>query len=428
MKGFQALLLILLLNAFIPAGVTSSICFLLLFLVLLHGRHSFRVSTDLLRWSALPCAILLVAALNAPGHDLFDIFKDAWYMLYPILSLAAGYMLCREDEDLDPLIGSFVVGGLIVSLIYLGIFLVHINVLSKSVEDIRRANGPGFFLSILSPMVVVLGWLVGLRNTWLERHHTLTILSVWTCLVATFVSFSRSLWISVLLAIVANLGMFRRRVIAVVTSCLLFVLLITVVTVIPDSTAGGDSGGIQQKIVNSATEVMVQNQSDYGDVNNNWRGFEAFMALRTYLEGTSLNYIFGRGLGQLVDIGFYMRLGDVELRYLPILHNGYMYILVKSGVIGIVLYLMYLLSIYRHGRRQGSSVDKRKLFCGRLEIIISLIFLATTLVITGIYNRNELHPLMILLGVCFATTSNQRSLEITRDTTSSKGSIGRSGH
>jgi O-Antigen ligase len=408
MTGFWALLLILLLNAFIPAGVTSSVCFLLIFLVLLRGRYSFRIPTDLLKWSAVPCAILFVAALNAPGHDLFDIFKDAWYMLYPILSLAAGYVLCREDSDLDSLMGSFVLGGLIVSLAYLAVFLIHINLVSKSVEEIRRANGPGFFLSILAPMIVVLGWLLGVRNTWIEKHQTLTMVSVFTCLAATFLSFSRSLWISILLAIVANLGVFRKKLIVAVAGCLLLVLLVAVVVALPDSTASEDSGGIQQKFLKSATEVMVQNQTDYTDINANWRGFEAFMALRTYLEGTPSNYLLGRGLGQLVDIGFYMQLGDVELRYLPILHNGYMYILVKSGAIGVVLYLVYLLTIFRHGRRQGNSTDKRDLLCGRLEIVISLIFLTTTLVITGIYNRNELHPLMILLGVCLAATNGQK--------------------
>ena len=362
----------------------------------------------------MPCAILLVAALNAPGHDLFDIFKDAWYMLYPILSLAAGYMLCREEEDLDSLIASFVVAGFIVSLAYLGIFLIHIDLLSKSVEEIRRANGAGFFLSILAPMIVVLGRLLGVRNTWLEKHPTLTSISVLTCLVATFLSFSRSLWVSLLLAVIANLGMLRRKAfVAVVAGCLLLIVAVVVVATIPDSTTG-DSGGIEQKVTNSATEVMVQNQSDYTDINANWRGFEAFMALRTYLEGTPFNYLFGRGLGQLVDIGFYMPLGDVELRYLPILHNGYMYILVKSGVIGIVLYLTYFLTIYRHGRRQRDSTDKRKLLCGRLEIVISLIILATTLVITGMYNRNELHPLMILLGVCFAITNSRSDSESLR--------------
>lgn len=407
MTGSRALLLILLLNAFIPAGVTSSVCFLLLFLILLYGKHSFRIPTDLLKWSAVPCAIVLVAALNAPGHDLFDIFKDAWYMLYPILSLATGYALCREEADLDGLMGSFVVGGLIVSLAYLGVFLMHINLLSKSVEEIRRANGPGFFLSILSPMIVVLGWLVGVRNTWIEKHQTLTIVSLVTCLAATFVSFSRSLWISILIAIVANLGVFRRKLIVAAVSVITLVVLIAVLVALPDSTTGGDSGGIQDKFLKSSTEVMVQNQTDFTDINANWRGFEAFMALRTYLEGTPSNYLLGRGLGQLVDIGFYMQLGDVELRYLPILHNGYMYILVKSGAIGVMLYLAYLLTIYRHGRRQGGSTDKRKLFCGRLEVVLSLIFLATTLVITGIYNRNELHPLMILLGICLAATNTQ---------------------
>ena len=410
MRVFEALLLVLLLNAFTPAGVSSLVSFLLLIFVVLHGRHPFRVPLNLLKWSAIPLAILLIASVNAPGHDLFDILKDAWYMLYPVLSLAVGYMLCWDGEDLDGLISAFVVAGLLVSLAYIAVFVAHLDVLSKSVEDIREANGSGYFLSILVPLIVFLGRIVGLESSWLESHRMLTTMSVFACIVATLLSFSRSLWVSALLALAANLGVLRRRA-TIIAVC----LLVLVVGILIFQFTSSDSGGIQQKIFKSVSETMIQDESDYSGINANWRGFEAFMALRTYLEGTPINYILGLGLGQLVDIGFYMPLGDVELRYLPILHNGYMYILVKSGVVGIILYVAYLFTIFKHGRQQTVSHDKRILFCGRLEVAMSLIVLATTLVITGIYNRSDLHPVMILLGICFAVTrQREKLLDITK--------------
>jgi O-antigen ligase len=96
--------------------------------------------------------------------------------------------------------------------------------------------------------------------------------------------------------------------------------------------------------------------------------------------------------------------GD-RLEDIPILHNGYVYILIKSGAIGLAIYLAFMWALYRRGRAHARSSDPIAAFSGMMIITIAAAILLTTSVITGIYNKGGLIPLMFLLGSFLCATS-----------------------
>ena len=59
-----------------------------------------------------------------------------------------------------------------------------------------------------------------------------------------------------------------------------------------------------------------------------------------------VSFIIGKGFGALVDLKFKAPLSSENIRFIPILHNGYSYILFKTGIIGLFLYLIFLISLY----------------------------------------------------------------------------------
>ena len=63
--------------------------------------------------------------------------------------------------------------------------------------------------------------------------------------------------------------------------------------------------------------------------------------MHSYLTGSFLSIIIGKGFGYLLDIGFIQILADIKIRYIPFLHNGYVYILLKTGFIGLFSYLLF---------------------------------------------------------------------------------------
>jgi hypothetical protein len=110
-----------------------------------------------------------------------------------------------------------------------------------------------------------------------------------------------------------------------------------------------------EKFTRSFTEVKIDNYAATEDINANWRGLESFKAMETFKNADLFNKIFGGGFGTLVDLGWYMPLGDSELRFLPILHNGYAYIAIKFGVAGLLLYFIFFVKIFIFFFSQKSS-------------------------------------------------------------------------
>ena len=116
----------------------------------------------------------------------------------------------------------------------------------------------------------------------------------------------------------------------------------------------------------------------------------------------------GGGFGTNVPLGFVMTLADEEFSEIPVLHNGYMYLLVKTGAAGLAAYLMFLIATFRRGMRMTRLTDVQSRFCGLLLVALAFIILESTVVIAGVLNKHWLYPATLLTGMlvgCSAMTS-----------------------
>src|SRR5690606_25260152 len=119
------------------------------------------------------------------------------------------------------------------------------------------------------------------------------------------------------------------------------------------------------------------------------------MAL-TQMEDNVLNYVLGKGFGALVDLQFYAPVGGEKgLRYIPHTHNGYIYVFFKTGTIGLILYLFVLFNLYKQVYIKPKSNNHIILL--RLISGLALYFIFTSLIITGIYNLQDVS--ILLLGI-----------------------------
>lgn len=62
------------------------------------------------------------------------------------------------------------------------------------------------------------------------------------------------------------------------------------------------------------------------------------MALDAFINEGVVQQIIGQCLGYRVRLGFMMTLNDVDFESISILHNGYFYIFLKYGALGLVLW------------------------------------------------------------------------------------------
>lgn len=315
-------------------------------------------------------------------------------------------------RDLKSLFRIILISAAICSFYHISKIIIDPSLLNQSINEIRGDAGKGYFLSVLAIVIIAAAHRSKInitKNRWFVR------ITFVLCMFSLILSFSRTLWVSLLimgLVIYDLLNLKKLKNIMLLIGIIIFFALL--VTMMPESEQVGSKKTFMGKTARSFQETIVKNYKEKKDINSNWRGFEAFKALQTYLAGGVIQYIIGSGFGTLIDLGFYIELGGVTQRYIPYLHNGYMYILVKTGIIGICIYIFYFYKLIRYGKMHALSMNSYIHLAGKLIVAISLVILVTTLVISGFFNKGSFLPIIIILGSLIAYIGNIKNPFIPR--------------
>lgn len=353
---------------------------------------------------------ILLGLLGSSRNSTYDILKDVWYAGKSVLSLMAGYMLMSEIKDLKSLLKIFLVAAALSALLHLSRFVIDPSLLSRSVNDLREGAGKGFFISVLAVSIIA-----ACRHFRLEvfRRPWAMWLILALSLVSLTMSFSRTFWISLAVLLISVYGLFTLRNIKRLMVLFVFIVItVGAVMTAPESEQTGQNPTLRGKMAYSLKEMAIRNYVDKKDIASNWRGYESFRAIQTYLKGDAKQYFIGRGFGTMIDLGIYIKLGgDEKFRFIPTLHNGYLYTLVKTGIIGLAIYVYFLLRFFHQGMVGEKSVDTGLRFAGRLVVALTLVLFATTMVIAGFFNKTTMHTPLVLLGaLLFYIQANKNRL------------------
>lgn len=346
--------------------------------------------------------IMIVGMLGAWDKPAYDIVKDVWYVGKAALALTTGYILMFHIKDFKSLFKIVLISAAITSLFHILQFIHNPILLTKSLVDIREEAGQGYFICIIAVAIIVACWRT--RIVLFPKMRWFVRLTLSLCLLSFILSYSRTLCISlaIMLMVVFDLLSFKKvkKSILVLTGMIVFFAV--VVSIISESARGSSTNTFTGKAIHSVQEIIIRDYTDRADITRNWRGYESFRAMETYLDGEWLQYFIGKGFGALVDVGFYLQLGREEHRFIPVLHNGYMYLLVKTGLLGLFMYLFYFTRLIRYGQSHSRSINVDLRLAGRLIVALVLVILATTLVIGGLFNKSSLFPVIIVLGALIA--------------------------
>ena len=387
-----ALFLFMLAPAFAPAELVSAL--MLMVVAVVFVLSGFKAHRGMLALAA-PILLLMAVGVAASYQSApYDIFKDVWYTLNPLLALAIGYLLMHGIKDLRSLFKIIVFAASVASVLHVSYFIFDPGLIFQPADSIRAVAGRGYFITVLAVCVLAACRKAGMKLMPGPIAAFLFLL----CFSSIILSFSRTLWTSLAIMIIVVLGFLTARnlkklaVLAVAAAGLFVYVFIT-----PESQLAGPGQTLRGKMAHSFKEVMVSDYRKMADISVNWRGYESFLAIQTYLDGDSVQHAIGRGFGTLVDLGIYMDLGGEKLRYIPIFHNGYIFVLVKTGVLGLLLYIYFLARVLLSGKRAVNSPSQEEKLAGRLLIAIGLVLSATTFVIAGFFNKSTLIPAVLLL-------------------------------
>lgn len=317
--------------------------------------------------------ILFAFFIGINRYSSYDVLKDLFYFLYPVLYFLMGTLIAKK-------IGA---KTLLFSIVTIGTcFAIYsiINVFStagiSALLDPRKVNeeegGGRFAITVVS--FVILIYSSNLFNLKIVNNKIVLKLLLILNFLSIYLSGSRTnILCSILMVIIISYPAYKNKVLSLVKYVSIFMSIFAALIFLnPES-------HFSTIILGSFDEISIKDAQDETEMNNNYRGYESFVAFHTFKNEPISEQILGAGFGKLVDMGFSSPVG---LRYIPITHNGYIYILLKTGIVGVISFLLYGLKIIKLAIKSSceKSFFRYFLVAGVLAIYIM------NYVIVGIFN------------------------------------------
>jgi hypothetical protein len=375
---------------------TSLLCLFLLF-----AEKRLLISKTMLNTIivlSIICVLgIIVGILN--NYTFFDKVRDTIHFSKPIIVIITGYLLAQKIDNSKFIIKTiiFIAALMAIKHLYM-IFSGDLDI--SSISGIRGRGGSDSFIELF--VLILFLFRKEYNGFNVINSKTLSRLTFLLILTSSFFYFSRTMILGFFLFFISLKGYTKLTKKAIKFITIFLIIFVGFYSYLFTLELDSESPGIQNlfyKIRNAPAEVFSApkeyNPQNLKEIYDHWRAYEALMALDQMKDNVS-NYIWGKGFGALVDLGFKAPIGGENgLRYIPHTHNGYIYVFFKTGILGLFMYLFALFSLYR--QVYISSNNNNHTILLRLISGIALYFIFTSLVITGIYNLQDIS--ILLLGI-----------------------------
>ena len=332
-------------------------------------------------------SILLISIFSSFFSDflLYDWIKDFTYLSKPILALLAGYFISKNINNFYSVLKIIVFVALFFAITHILEILIYIDFNKASVSDIRNIGGISNEIEVFAIVILILSNKyknIEIFNNKLLKKVALIILSL------SFLFYlSRTMIVTLMIFTLGSFGYLKLTRKALKYGFIVLISFGLFYTYLFSRNFERGKPGIESflyKMKIAPAEIFISNNNlntkDHAYLWDHWRAYEAKMAITQLNSNSNLNWFIGKGLGSLVDLKFVAPLGE-GMRYIPTLHNGYVTILYKSGLIGLLFYLCILLSLYLFCYIKHVSI--KSTIANNIISGLAIHFLFTTLIVTG---------------------------------------------
>ena len=349
----------------------------------------------------IPFIIILLFAIAVSflhNYSLYLKIRDVVYLSKPIIGLFLGYNLFKSKEE-NPY-ETIVKCGVWLASFHL--FLVLFALFFKgafTVREIREHAGYFNDYEVYVLIILIFYKKFGLQLTNSKIRLYITILAI-----SSFFYLARTNFIQFLLLYVVLKGWFRLnlKTLKVIFSILLVsgISYFAIYQYNPKRNGDGmDEFLYKIKLIPIEAFATKINRNDWKNFNDNYRSYENITTIEQLSHNETL--FFGEGIGSQIDLKQKVFLGDKEMRYISILHNGYMTILLKTGIFGLVFLLFSILQ-FSFFKLYKNSIEKNT---NEIFFATALFLIISNWVFLGLYNL--LDTKVILLGFLIAYKNQQ---------------------
>lgn len=381
-------IVVLLCEIYLPSyKINFALQFLFLIGILLTTKCKISKPTLLIIAPLVLIFIIGLLGFFYEKHDLSFIIKDITYFLKPINGILLSYFLFRKGFDLVIFLKTILFVGCLTAFIHLfGIFILG-DFANNSIHKLRGDFGLDNFIEIFAFYILLFS--KKYMNEWLIRKKVFRFLVLFFLLISIYLYFSRTMLVVFFIMGFLLLGYAKITVktlkfigIAIVSILVLYAYLFSVKL---DRNAKGAEAFLYK--IKIAPEEIFKSKIDrnnHKELWDHWRGYEAKRAIYL-MEENPTSYFIGTGFGSLVNLKFQAPVGgEGGMKYISRLHNGYIFVLYKTGILGLLLYFVFLTSLYMKIYRFNTN-NSNQILVNRLISSIGLFYIFTTLIISGIY-------------------------------------------
>jgi O-Antigen ligase len=407
----KIMFVLLLLSPFIFKSVESIFLIIFLFLGIAIITCRLKFSKSFIN-ILLPLLLIFFICFFSSFFGSFktaDFTKDFFYILKPIAQITLGYLLIKHIEDRNFIFISVIYVGTFLALIHILPILINYKILiSKDINVLRGMYGRDNFLEIIALLFLLINYRLSSINI---RYKKIILFILFTSFVLYF---SRTMFVIIILLGLSFFGYTRitKKGVFYFSTFLILIAGLYVylfsIEIERDDQRALSKFMYKMKIAPAEiflTKIDINNKAELWD---HWRGYEALKAIESLNNAGLSSWIFGRGFGSTVDLGLKAPLDDEGhgMQFISLLHNAYMFILYKSGIIGLGMFLILILILYHR------PIIPNHYQLNRINNIIigfGFFYLFSTLVISGIYNPRD--NLALILGGIIFLRDNQIKLE-----------------
>jgi len=321
--------------------------------------------------------------------------KDVFHFIKPIQGILIGYFFYQLVDNKKVFFQAIIKAALISASIHIFIVLFFTNLSSGSIHEIREFTKDNY-LELFSLFFIFYYKFFFKEDLIQSRLYKKFI--VFILLVSCVLYFSRTMMVASLIILLSIYGYTKLTMKSIKFLSLIVVVILLFYSYLYSVTIDRDATGIEAflyKVKIAPAEIFETkiDRENHQDLWDHWRGYEAKRAFALMNE-QPVSYVIGTGYGSLVNLKFNAPLNGEKkgMKYISELHNGYPYVLYKSGVIALFSYLVFLFLIYK-------KIYNKFTFENVFISAMALFYFFTTLTITGIYNTND--TIVFILGALF---------------------------
>lgn len=387
-------IVVLLLQLYLPSFKANIfIQLLVLIMLLIIDRASF--SRAYLRHLSPFAALLLLGFAGTLIHkyNFYNIVKDIFHFIKPVVGLLIGYLFFKRINDFKIFAKTIIAASLISAIIHFIIIAFLVKFKAGSITEIREFTRDNFLELLGLLFLLFYKKFYGYRLINNRLYHFIVMVLI---LISVTLYFSRTMIVAAIFLTASVYGYTKLTRKSLKVIGILFFTITILYMYLYNTNIRRDKPGIEAflyKVKIAPAEIFKTNinRDNHKDLWDHWRGYEAKRAYSLMTENPS-SFVFGTGHGSLVNLKFFAPLtGERKgIRYISELHNGYMYIFYKTGFIGLFIYLFILLRWYLL-----IYVYSNKNFIIVLISGISIVYLFSTLTITGMYNNKDIFILIM---------------------------------